>query len=310
MLVGRESTFPPALIREINRRQTPVLASYVKIGAVRAGSGSGYDVIIDRISHEVPFYRACLKHAALAGTKVINNPFWSTADDKFLDYSLGVAEGLNIPRTVLLPQKSYKQGIVAEHLSNLEYPLDWDEIIGYVGFPAYLKPFDGGGWRKVSKVNDSFELMNEYDASGTDCMLLQQCISWDRYVRVYCVGCRDALVIPYDPDYRRYLSVDGYLDSALEGTIVDHAITINQALGYEVNTVEFAITGGVPYAIDYMNPAPEADWYSLGPSNFNWLVTKLSDYAIELALNPAAVTEVPLGRSLLLGQAREKRSVK
>lgn len=306
LLVGRESSFPPALIREINSRGGSVIASYVRVGEVRAAGGSGYDVIVDRISHEIPFYRAYLKHAALGGTRIINEPFWSSADDKFLNCSVGMALGLNIPRTALLPQKAYKQGIVAEHLSNLQYPLDWNRITEYVGFPAYLKPFDGGGWRKVWVVNNASELMEKYDASGSDCMMLQECISWDRYVRVYCVGRRDALVIPYDPVYRRYLSVDGYLDSDLEETIVKHTLIVNGALGYDVNTVEFAIDGGVPYAIDYMNPAPEADWYSLGPSNFKWLVARLSDYAIELALNPPSAAEAPLGARLLaLGGLRK-----
>jgi len=292
LLVGREFTFPPALIREINRRGSNVVASYVKLGEIRCGSRCGYDVIIDRISHEVPFYRAYLKHAALAGTAIINNPFWSNADDKFFDCSLGVALGLNIPRTVLLPQKAYKKGIVSEHLRNLEYPLDWDRIFEYVGFPAYLKPFDGGGWRKVSEVNDPAEVLNQYDASGTDCMVLQQSISWERYVRAYCIGRRDVLIVPYDPVYRRYLSVKGYLDSGIESTIVEHTLIINKALGYDVNTVEFAIRDGVPFAIDYMNPAPEADWYSLGPANFYWLVTGLSDLAIERAVNQGG-TELP-----------------
>ena len=292
LLVGRESTFPPALIREINRRGSRVVASYVNIGEVRATGVCDYDVIIDRISHQVPFYRAYLKRAALAGARIINNPFWSSADDKFFDYSLGAALGLNIPRTLLLPQKSYRPGIVSEHLRNLQYPLDWDLIVEYVGLPAYLKPIDGGGWHKVWEVNDQSELLDKYDATETDCMMLQQRINWDRFVRVYCVGRRDVLVIPYDPVYRRYLSVTGYLDSALESTIVRHTLIINRALGYDFNTVEFAISGGVPYAIDYMNPAPEADWYSLGPSRFNWLVTTLSDFGIELALNQAAAAEL------------------
>jgi hypothetical protein len=287
LLVGRESTFPPALIREINSRNAGVVASNVKVGEVRAASRPEYNVIIDRISHDVPFYRAYLKHASLGGAAIVNNPFWSGADDKFFNYSLGAALGLNIPRTALLPQKSYKQGIVSESLQNLEYPLDWDRIIDYVGFPAYLKPFDGAGWKKVWRVSSRVELFERYDASGTDCMVLQQAIAFERYVRVYCVGRRDVLVIPYDPVYRRYLSVDGYLDSGLEQAIADQTLTINKALGYDFNTVEFAISEGVPYAIDYMNPAPEADWYSLGPTYFNWLVARVSDLAIELAFKPS-----------------------
>jgi len=288
LLVGREATFPPALISEINGRSRGVTASYVKVGEVRAAARCPYDVIIDRISHEIPFYRAFLTNAAVGGTRVINDPLWCPTDDKFLNYSLGTSLGLNIPRTALLPQKSYKQGVVAESLQNLEYPLDWERIIGYVGFPAYLKPFDGGGWQKVSKVNSRSELLERYDASGTDCMVLQQSIAWERYLRVYCVGRRDVLVIPYDPVYRRYLSVRGYVAGSLEETVASNTLTINRALGYDFNTVEFAIAGGVPYAIDYMNPAPEVDWYSLGPSYFGWLVTRLSDLAIELALGSTA----------------------
>jgi hypothetical protein len=299
LLVGRESTLPPALIREINRRQTSVVACCVKVGEIRVTGRPEYDVIIDRISHEVPFYRAYLKHAVLGGASVINNPFWSSADDKFFNYSLGATLNLNIPRTALLPQKAYKDGVVPESLQNLVYPLDWDRIIDYVGFPAYLKPFDGAGWKKVWQVNSRSELLDRYDASGTDCMVLQQSITWDRYVRVYCIGRRDVLLIPYDPVYRRYLSVAGYLDSGLEKTITDQTLMINNALGYDVNTVEFAISGGVPYAIDYMNPAPEADWYSLGPAYFGWLVSRLADFAIDLALNPQGLTDICAWRTLV-----------
>jgi hypothetical protein len=305
LLVGRESTLPPALIHEINRRQAGVVASYVKVGEVRAADRCRYDLIIDRISHGVPFYRAYLKNAVLGGTRVLNNPFLWAADDKFFNYSLGAALGLATPRTVLLPQKSYKEGIVSESLRNLEYPLDWDRIIEYVGFPAYLKPIDGGGWRKVWQVNSREELLERYDASGTDCMVLQQLIEWERYVRVYCIARRDVLVIPYDPICRRYLSVRAYLDSGLESAIINQALKINRGLGYDVNTVEFAVSSGVPYAIDYMNPAPEIDWYSLGPCYFSWLVSRLGDFAVEIALNPQPTLDIPPS---LGGFSREKRA--
>jgi hypothetical protein len=309
LLVGRESTFPPALIREISRREAGVVACYIKVGEVQATGRPEYDVIIDRISHQVPFYRAYLKHASLRGASVINNPFWSSADDKFFNYSLGAALGLNIPRTALLPQKSYEEGIVSESLQNLEYPLDWARITDYVGFPAYLKPFDGAGWKKVWQVNNPSELLERYDASGTDCMILQQAITWERYVRVYCVGQRDVLLIPYDPVYRRYLSVDDYLDRALEKTIADQTLTINKALGYDFNTVEFAIMGGVPYAIDYMNPAPEADWYSLGPRYFGWLVARVSDLAIELAWKPPERRNTNVWRGSIWRNSRDSDPV-
>jgi hypothetical protein len=284
LLVGREATFPPALIKEINRRQAGVVAEYVKIGGVRMAEPCEYAVIIDRISHEVPFYRAYLKNAVLSGAKVINNPFWWTADDKFFDYSLATRLGIAIPRTVLLPQKAYKQGVVSESLRNLKYPLDWDEIIAHVGLPAFMKPYDGGGWRGVTRVNTRQEMMAAYDASGTDCMMLQQYIPYDRYVRSYCVGKREVCIMPYDPIARRYLVVENYLPSDMLERVRRETILINEALGYDINTVEFAIADGVPYAIDYMNPAPDADWWSVGTVYFKWLVQKVADFAIEVAL--------------------------
>jgi len=284
LLVGREGTFPQALLNEINGRQKGAVAEYVRIGGVRMAEPCPYDVIIDRISHEVPFYRAYLKSAALSGVKVINNPFWWTADDKFFNYSLATGLGIAVPRTVLLPQKDYKEGVVSESLRNLEYPLNWDQIIDYVGLPAFMKPYDGGGWRGVSKIHDRNELMEKYDQSGTDCMVLQQFIPFDHYVRSYCIGKKEVWPMPYDPIFRRYLVVEAYLNPELDERVRRETILINQALGYDINTVEFAIADGIPYAIDYMNPAPDADWWSVGTVYFKWMVQKVADLAIDVAL--------------------------
>jgi hypothetical protein len=284
ILVGREGTFPQALINEINGRNAGVTAEYMTIGGVRMAEKSEYDTIVDRISHEIPFYRAFLKSAVLGGAKVINNPFWWTADDKFFNYSLATYLGIAIPKTVLLPQKEYKEGVVSESLRNLQYPLDWQGIIDYVGLPAFIKPYDGGGWRGVSRVNTFEELMEKYDASGTDCMVLQEFIPFDHYVRSYCIGKRDVCPMTYDPTFQRYLVVDNYLDPATEERVRRETILINEALGYDINTVEFAIKDGIPYAIDYMNPAPDADWWSVGSVYFKWMVEKVADLAIDTAL--------------------------
>ena len=285
ILVGREGTFPQALINEINQRDAGVKAEYVTVGGVRMAAEVPYDVIVDRISHEIPFYRAYLKTAVLGGAKVLNNPFWWTADDKFFNYSLAARMGIAIPKTVLLPQKAYKEGVVSESLRNLEYPLDWQGIVDYVGFPAFIKPYDGGGWRGVSRVNNFEELMKKYDESGTDCMVLQEYIPFDHYVRSYCIGKRDVCPMPYDPIFQRYLTLDGYLDSGTEERVRRETILINEALGYDINTVEFAIYNGIPYAIDYMNPAPDADWWSVGSVHFKWMVEKVADLAIDTALH-------------------------
>jgi hypothetical protein len=285
ILVGREATFPQSLINEINGRNAGVRAEYITLGGVRMAATCDYDVIIDRISHEIPFYRAFLKTIVLSGVKVINNPFWWTADDKFFNYSLATRMGIAIPKTILLPQKEYKDGVVSESLRNLEYPLDWQGIVDHIGFPAFIKPYDGGGWRGVSRVNNMDELMQKYDESGTDCMVLQEYVPFTHYVRSYCIGKKDVMPMPYDPIMQRYLVVNNYLDPEMDARVRRETILINQALGYDINTVEFAIANGVPYAIDYMNPAPDADWWSVGSVYFRWMVEKVADLAIDTALH-------------------------
>jgi hypothetical protein len=292
ILVGREKTFPEALIRQVNERgKSEVVAEYVKLGGVRHDEPPRYDLVIDRISHEVPFYRAALKRMALEGTFIINNPFWWSADDKFFNYSLARKLGVAVPKTVLLPQKDYIPGIVSESLRNLEFPLDWQAIVDYVGFPAFMKPFDGGGWKNVSKINSLEELIAEYDQTGTLCMTLQESIEFDQFVRCYCIGQRDVMIMPYDPrkpylSGEQYLNDPNYLSSDLAERVVNDVQTLCTALGYDINTVEFAIRGGVPYAIDFMNPAPDAELQSVGEFYHRWVTDEVTDLVFRRLAEP------------------------
>ena len=283
LLVGRERTFPVSLIESINERGGgEVVAEFVKLGGVRLDWPKAYDLIIDRISHEVPFYRAFLKRAALEGTIIINNPFWWSADDKFFNFSLATKLGVAIPKTVLLPQKDYIEGITSDSLRNLEFPLDWEAIAEHVGFPAIIKPFDGGGWKNVSRVDSLEELWRVYDTTGTLCMTLQEMIDWDRFVRCYCIGQQDVLIMPYDPR-KPYLSGEQYVHDPtyLSGEVAERVardvLTLNRALGYDINTVEFAIKDDIPYAIDFMNPAPDAELASVGEFYHRWLTKAVTD---------------------------------
>jgi hypothetical protein len=283
ILVGREQTFPDALIKNINERgKGEVTAEFLKLGGIRHDAPPQYDLVIDRISHEVPFYRATLKRMALEGTIIINNPFWWSADDKFFNYSLARKLGVAVPKTVLLPQKDYIAGIVSESLRNLEYPLDWQGIIDYVGLPAFLKPFDGGGWKNVSKVNSIEELWLEYDQTGTLCMTLQEAIDFDQFVRCYCVGQQEVMIMAYDPrkpylSGEQYIHNPDYLSEELADRVRKDVRTLCTALGYDLNTVEFAVKDGVPYAIDFMNPAPDAELASVGEFYHNWITAAVTN---------------------------------
>jgi hypothetical protein len=283
ILVGRERTFPVSLIESINERGGgDVVAEFVKVGGVRHDGPVQYELIIDRISHEVPFYRAFLKRAALEGTIIINNPFWWSADDKFFNYSLAAKLGVAVPKTVLLPQKAYIEGVTSDSLRNLEFPLDWQGVADYVGFPAFIKPFDGGGWKNVSRVGSLEELWKVYDTTGTLCMTLQEMIDWDEFVRCYCIGQQDVLIMPYDPrkpylSGEQYVHDPTYLKADVAERVARDVLTLNRALGYDINTVEFAIKDGIPYAIDFMNPAPDAEVASVGEFYHNWLTKAVTN---------------------------------
>ena len=291
LLVGRVWSFPPAFLEEVQRRGEGVTAEYVKLGGTRMNEPCPYAVIIDRISHEVPYYRSYLKNAALQGVTVINDPFMWTADDKFFEATLAVKLGVAHPKTVVLPNKDYVPGIVPhESLRNLKYPLDWDGLAREIGMPCILKDAHGGGWKEVHVCHSLDDLIHHYDQSGLLTMVVQEFIDWEYFVRCMCLGQEEILVMKYDPRQRRYLVEPGWLGAELEARIVTDARTIVRALGYDMNSIEFAVRGGIPYAIDFMNPAPDMDVHSLVPPYFDWVVTHMADLAIRLANEPPPPT--------------------
>jgi hypothetical protein len=287
VLFGMENTFPGALVDKINSMELEgIRAEFVHVGGVQMAAPSGYAVIVDRISHDVPFYRSYLKNAMLTGTQVINNPFWWSADDKFFNYALATKLGVAVPRTVLLPHKCFPPQINARSLRNLQYPLDWDAILEYVGFPAFLKPHDGGGWRDVFHVHNPHEFFAAYDQTRDLCMTLQAAVEFQEYFRCYVVGQSQVRIMPYEPrrpHEQRYVLDPPAYDQKLLKKVEKDALTICKALGYDLNTVEFAVEKGIPYAIDFMNPAPDADLHSVGKESFEWIVDAVAKLAVKKA---------------------------
>ena len=115
-------------------------------------------------------------------------------------------------------------------------------------------------------------------------MIVQEFIKWDEFVRCLCIGRQHILPMKYDPKERKYHDDDNFLPPDMRARIISQARTIVRALGYDMNSIEFAIRDGVPYAIDFMNPAPDFDINSLTPGYFDWAVKTMADYCIEVAL--------------------------
>ena len=303
ILVGRENTFPPAFIDRVNSKNEGVRAEYCTLGGTTMDEPPVYSVIVDRISHEIPYFRAYLKKAVLDGTVVINNPFWWSADDKFFECCLATRQGVAVPRTVVLPQKSYVEGVVAESLRNLKYPMDWAALAEYVGFPAFMKPFVGGGWKNVYKVHNVEELIWCFDQTGELGMILQEGIAFEKYARCIVLGQSEANIIRYEPGnpfHLRYSTDDPveFFGKELYERIYRDCVTLTSSLGYDMDTVEFAVRDDVPYAIDWLNPACDMDYHSVTPKHFEWCVEHMANLVIERAKNGGSPAEYRWDRFL------------
>ena len=286
ILFGQERSFPTAFIEEINRRKVPgIVAEPVHINKVIQGESSGYAVIVDRISQDIPFYRAYLKNAALCGAAVINNPFWWSADEKFFNNCLATKIEVPVPKTVILPSRDLPQDTSDQSFSNLAFPLDWEGIFSYIGFPAYMKPFAGGGWKNVYRLTSQEDFFDKHAETNQLVMLLQEEIVFEEYYRCYCIGGKYVRIMPYEPRNPHHLRYVADFSPSEERLKEMEAIVlrINAYLGYDFNTVELALRDGVPYAIDFCNPAPDADIKSVGEANFQWVVDTAATFAIEKA---------------------------
>jgi D-alanine-D-alanine ligase-like ATP-grasp enzyme len=210
-----------------------------------------------------------------------------TSDDKFFEASLATRLGVASPKTVVLPNKDYVPGIVHdESLRNLVYPFDWQGVIDYVGLPCIIKDALGGGGKDVYVCRSLEELIHHYNQFGMLTTIVQEFIEWEQYIRCVCLGQEEVMPIKYDPREKKYHVEHEHLSPELGHRIVEDSLKLVRALGYDMNSVEWAVRDGIPYAIDFMNPAPDMDIYSLTPFYFEWVVKHMADMAIRLAKQP------------------------
>lgn len=288
LLIGDEYSWPPAFIREINRRNTDITAELVKLEGTRLSEPCDYSVIIDRISYEIPYYQTYLKTAALSGTVVLNNPLCRITNDRFYSASLLHSLGFRQPRAIALPSHSYVEGIFDDALRNLNYPIPWEKHIDYLGgFPVVLRPVRDNSQKHVSLVESYDQLWRAYDKTGAEAMLIQQHCAWDKFVRCICVGDSHIMPIQYAPRSNvswtpRYHQNDHYLTPDERQRVISSAIQINQALGYQINAIDLALKDDQLYVMDASNPVPDFDVRILTPYFFDWVVKTMAEYALEL----------------------------
>lgn len=285
-IIGREKEMPEAVMGIINERYDSIMAEMVKMGGTFLDEPMPYDVIIDRMSHEIPYYHAYVKYATMRGCYVINNPFVWANDTKFFAGALMKKLGVRTPRTVVLPNKDIAADTVPDSFRNLIYPMDWQAVIDYIGSPAIFKDVRSGGRRFAHRVNNVDELIQRYDESGTRTMILQQVIESSHQYHCIVVGGQKTLLMPYSLEMGRYLDDDGSVPAAINRQMIDISLQIAHLYGYDINMTEFVLQGDVVYLINATNPSPLVGRDLMTESQFNWICEEIAVLAAHRADKP------------------------
>jgi glutathione synthase/RimK-type ligase-like ATP-grasp enzyme len=284
-LVGRERAFPEAVLARLTQGAAAVTAEYLVLGGARMAEPAACAVILDRVSHAYPFYQSFLKNAALQGTRVVNDPFWQQASDVFVAVSVAHRLGLPVAKTLLLPNREHIEGVVEESLRNRVDPPDWAGAGRLVGFPLVMRS-NRLDQAEALRLGSLPELVAAWEASGVAQVLLQEVVPAERHVRCLVIG-DDVLPVPWPapPGYDGISpAAAGPLDfDAPVARAADAARRVTQALGQQLNAVDFALRDGEPVALQPSQPVPVLDPERLGESAFDWVVERTAGLLRRLA---------------------------
>jgi len=256
-----------------------------------------YDLVLDRLTHWFHTSREWIKKAVmLDGLYVLNNPWSVQSMEKQTTYCAMMRLGMPIPETWMVPPKEPPADADARAmLSRYARWFDLGDVGRALGYPLFLKPYDGGGWRAVSQARDETELWNAYHASGTSVMHAQQAITgWDLFVRCIGVG-PQVQIVRYDPAaplHARYLVDFHFVDAEEWSLLTDTMLTINAFFGWEFNSCESLRKDGVMHPIDFANPCPDFQVTSL---HYHWpdLVKRVLRWSVY-----CAATKRPMRQNL------------
>ena len=235
-----------------------------------------YDVVMDRLTHWYKPTREWVKKAVLLDdTYVFNNPWSIQAMEKHTSYAAMTRLGMPVPKTWLIPPKTYDEAADLQvTLRRYAKLFDLGEIGAEVGYPLFMKPYDGGAWVGVSKIDGEQQLREVYETSGTRVMHLQRAVlPYDIFVRCLAVG-PQVRIMRYDPDaplHARYTTDTDFASDADRSLLEDMTLTINSFFGWDYNSCEALLKDGVYYPIDFANACPDSQVTSLH-YHFPWVV--------------------------------------
>ena len=259
-----------------------------------------HDLVIDRLAHWYYHPREWLKKVALMDdVYLLNSPFTFQSMEKHSAYCALLRLGMNVPETVLVPYKNPLDNVRWAYTSaKYNKAFDLDRIADELGYPMFMKPFDGGAWRGVSMIKDRAALHAAYDDSGEMLMHLQKAVDgFEVFARALTIG-PESMVMKFRPDepmHNRYAVEHGFLSDAVGTETVTIAQTVNAFFRWEFNSCEMLVKDGVVYPIDYANACPDVAVTSLH-YYFPWAMKALLKWSVFcVATGRKARTQVDTG---------------
>ena len=256
-----------------------------------------YDVVLDRLTHWYHTSREWIKKVVIMdGTYVFNNPWTVQSMEKATSYAAMMHLGLPVPETWLLPPKEYEESPdLKPTLMRYAKLFDLAEIGKKIGYPMFMKPYDGGAWVGVDRIDDEKALKEAYDRSGKRVMHLQKAVNpFDLFVR--CVGVGPQVrIVKYDPSaplHNRYTMEADPVSTSERALLEDMTLTINTFFGWDFNSCEALRNDGEFYPIDFANACPDSQVTSLH-YHFPWLIKAIIRWSIF-----CAVTRRPMHRNV------------
>ena len=291
LLLGTEEDWPAAF-EQILRRLGPVDGPHgphvfdcerITIEPFRLGYRPRYHLVIDRLAYWYYVPREWLKKVALMdGVYLLNSPFTFQSMEKHAAYCAMMRLGLKVPETVLVPFKHpVDNARYAYTAARYNQPFDLDAIAAQIGYPLFMKPYDGGAWRGVSRINNAAELHSAYDASGEMLMHLQKAIDYDVFARSLSIGA-ETMVMKFRPDqpmHLRYAVEHDFLSPQAGAEVVTIGRLVNAFFRWEFNSCETLVKGGEVYPIDYANACPDVALTSLH-YYFPWAIKALVKWCV------------------------------
>ncbi len=292
LLLGAEKDWPATFEKLVERLDLSIAhggethtwrTERVTIEPFRLRARPRYDLVIDRLAHWYDVPREWLKKVALMdATYLMNNPFTFQSMEKHAAYCAMMRLGLKIPETWLVPHKDPPDDPRFPYTSqHYNLPFDLGEVAAQVGYPLYMKPFDGGAWRGVSRIEDEEELRRAYDESGKMLMHLQATVDFDVFVRSLTIGAETMTMrfAPERPMYDRYQVEHDFLTPEVgeEARIITRIV--NAFFRWEFNSCESLVTGPEVQPIDYANACPDVSLTSLH-YYFPWAMSRLLKWTV------------------------------